>query len=76
MEHEDLGAIARAIIDANQYMTIGTADQSGTPLVSRVWRPWTRDDVRHLRAIVSTARPSPSFSCSGPQDRQTPVSID
>ncbi len=26
---QDLGAIARAIIDANVYMTLGTADEAG-----------------------------------------------
>ena len=30
-------AIARAIIDAQQYMTIATADVDGTPLASPVW---------------------------------------
>jgi hypothetical protein len=34
---QDLGAIARAIIDSNRYMTIGTADGSGRPWVSPVW---------------------------------------
>jgi nitroimidazol reductase NimA-like FMN-containing flavoprotein (pyridoxamine 5'-phosphate oxidase superfamily) len=35
-EHE-LGAIARAIIDANLYMVLGTADQAGRPWVSPVY---------------------------------------
>jgi nitroimidazol reductase NimA-like FMN-containing flavoprotein (pyridoxamine 5'-phosphate oxidase superfamily) len=30
-------AIARATIDANTYMTLGTADESGLPWVSPVW---------------------------------------
>ena len=34
---EDLGAIARAIIDANTYMTLGTADGEGRPWVSPVY---------------------------------------
>jgi nitroimidazol reductase NimA-like FMN-containing flavoprotein (pyridoxamine 5'-phosphate oxidase superfamily) len=35
-EH-DLGAIARAIIDANLYMVLGTADEAGLPWVSPVY---------------------------------------
>jgi hypothetical protein len=34
---QELGAIARAIIDSNSYMTLGTADESGQPWVSPVW---------------------------------------
>jgi Pyridoxamine 5'-phosphate oxidase len=34
---EQLEAIARAIIDENPYMTLGTADESGVPWVSPVW---------------------------------------
>jgi Pyridoxamine 5'-phosphate oxidase len=30
----DRAAIARATIDANTYMTLGTADESGLPWVS------------------------------------------
>jgi len=33
----DLGAIARTIIDANTYMTLGTADGEGRPWVSPVY---------------------------------------
>ncbi|MDP9135588.1 MAG: pyridoxamine 5'-phosphate oxidase family protein [Actinomycetota bacterium] len=33
----DLAATTRAIIDANRYMTLGTADESGLPWVSPVW---------------------------------------
>lgn len=36
-QQEDLGAIARAIIDANLYMVLGTADDSGRPWVSPVY---------------------------------------
>jgi hypothetical protein len=36
-QDEELGAIARAIIDANQYMTLGTADSGGRPWVSPVF---------------------------------------
>jgi nitroimidazol reductase NimA-like FMN-containing flavoprotein (pyridoxamine 5'-phosphate oxidase superfamily) len=30
-------AAARAVIDANSYMTLGTADESGLPWVTPVW---------------------------------------
>jgi uncharacterized protein YhbP (UPF0306 family) len=33
----DFGAIARAIIDSNLYMTLGTADENGRPWVSPVY---------------------------------------
>ena len=33
----DPAAAARAVIDANRYMTLGTADQSGRPWVTPVW---------------------------------------
>jgi uncharacterized protein YhbP (UPF0306 family) len=34
---EELGAVARAIIDAGSYMVLGTADASGLPWASPVW---------------------------------------
>ena len=34
---QDLGAIARSIVDANRFMALGTADARGTPWVSPVW---------------------------------------
>jgi nitroimidazol reductase NimA-like FMN-containing flavoprotein (pyridoxamine 5'-phosphate oxidase superfamily) len=37
MDGEELADIARKVIDANQYMTIGTADGEGAPWVSPVW---------------------------------------
>ena len=36
-QDEELRALARTIIDANRYMTLGTADESGLPWVSPVW---------------------------------------
>jgi nitroimidazol reductase NimA-like FMN-containing flavoprotein (pyridoxamine 5'-phosphate oxidase superfamily) len=33
----DLAAVARAIIDANLYMVLGTADEAGNPWVSPVY---------------------------------------
>ena len=37
MNREDLGATAKAIIDANLYRVIGTADQAGRPWASPVY---------------------------------------
>jgi nitroimidazol reductase NimA-like FMN-containing flavoprotein (pyridoxamine 5'-phosphate oxidase superfamily) len=34
---DDLRASARAVIDSNSYMTLGTADEAGRPWVSPVW---------------------------------------
>jgi uncharacterized protein YhbP (UPF0306 family) len=34
---DDLGAVARAIIDSNLYMVLGTADENGRPWVSPVY---------------------------------------
>lgn len=34
---QDLGAIARGIIDSNRYMILGTADETGRPWVSPVY---------------------------------------
>ncbi len=34
---DDLGAIARSIIDANRFMTLATADEQGSPWASPVW---------------------------------------
>lgn len=37
MTHDDLAAHARAIIDANLYLTLGTADPDGRPWTSPVY---------------------------------------
>jgi hypothetical protein len=36
-QQEDLGAIARGIIDSNRYMVLGTADETGRPWASPVY---------------------------------------
>jgi uncharacterized protein YhbP (UPF0306 family) len=36
-EPADLDAVARAIVDDNQYMTIATVDQDGAPWATPVW---------------------------------------
>ena len=61
---QELGAIARTIIDSNNYMTLGTADENGLPWPSPVWYApseyreffWVSSpDVRHSRNLA--ARP-------------------
>ena len=49
---QDLGAIARAIIDSDRYMTLGTADESGQPWVSPVW--YASADYRELFWVSSS----------------------
>jgi hypothetical protein len=36
-DQQDLGAIARSIIESNWYMALGTADETGRPWVSPVY---------------------------------------
>lgn len=65
---DDLDAHARALIDANRYVTLGTADADGTPWVSPVYFAtadyaefyWmSATDARHSRNIAE--RPQVSF---------------
>jgi nitroimidazol reductase NimA-like FMN-containing flavoprotein (pyridoxamine 5'-phosphate oxidase superfamily) len=58
---EDLAAIARRVVDANIYMTLGTVDEGGLPWVSPVWFAhaeyreffWvSRPDARHSRNLA------------------------
>lgn len=37
MNQQDLGTVAKAIIDSNMYMVLGTADEFGQPWVSPVY---------------------------------------
>src|SRR3954452_21017148 len=64
---EDLDAVARAIVDADRYMTIGTADRDGVPWVSPVWYApdgdaeflWVSDPAaRHSRNLAARPRTS------------------
>jgi hypothetical protein len=63
--NERLNDLARAIIDSNRYMALGTADPEGNPWVSPVWFAsedyvrfhWlSSPDARHSRNVA--ARPS------------------
>ena len=54
----ELDAVVRAIVDANQYMTLATADPAGVPWASPVWYAvadyreffWVSDRRRGIRA--------------------------
>jgi hypothetical protein len=61
MNQQDLGTVARNIIDSMMYMVLGTADDSGQPWVSPVYFAaedythfyWVSSpEVRHSRNIV------------------------
>ena len=76
-QHLDLRATARAIIDSNFYMTLGTADENGRPWVSPVYYAhegyanfyWVSSpEATHSRKIA--ARPEVSMVIF---DSRTPV---
>jgi len=61
MNEQDLGNIARTIIDSTMYMVLGTADEYGQPWVSPVYYASARyrefywvssPEVRHSRNIL------------------------
>lgn len=65
MNQQDLGAVVREIINANMYMVLGTADESGGPWVSPVYYAsagftefyWVSSpEVRHSRNIAVRSR--------------------
>jgi|SRR5215208_1541044 len=65
MNQQDLGAVVREIINANMYMVLGTADESGEPWASPVYYApagftafyWVSSpDVRHSRNIAVRSR--------------------
>jgi uncharacterized protein YhbP (UPF0306 family) len=53
----ELEALARAIIDANLYMTLATADESGRPWASPVYFA-----VEHYREFIWVSRPEATHS--------------
>jgi nitroimidazol reductase NimA-like FMN-containing flavoprotein (pyridoxamine 5'-phosphate oxidase superfamily) len=64
-EQQDLGALARNIIDSNMYMVLGTADESGQPWVTPVYYASARyrefywvssPKVRHSRNLAVRPR--------------------
>jgi nitroimidazol reductase NimA-like FMN-containing flavoprotein (pyridoxamine 5'-phosphate oxidase superfamily) len=50
-DHDDLGAAAKAIVDANRYLVLGTADETGLPWVSPVW--YATEDYRSFFWVSS-----------------------
>jgi nitroimidazol reductase NimA-like FMN-containing flavoprotein (pyridoxamine 5'-phosphate oxidase superfamily) len=46
MSQDELNDLARTVIDANSYMVLGTADETGHPWVTPVW--FASDDYRHF----------------------------
>ena len=61
MNQQDLGDLARTIVDSNMYMVLGTADESGQPWVTPVYYAssgytefyWVSSpEVRHSRNIA------------------------
>lgn len=65
MNQQDLAAVVREIINANMYMVLGTADESGEPWVSPVYYAsagftefyWVSSpEVRHSRNIAVRSR--------------------
>jgi len=48
---QDLGTIARSIVDTNRFMTLATADESGLPWASPVW--YAPADYRELYWVSS-----------------------
>ena len=51
MTEQDLGAIARSIVDTHRFMTLATADESGLPWASPVW--YAPADYRELYWVSS-----------------------
>jgi len=79
MNQQDLGAIARTIIEANMYMVLGTADKTGRPWVSPVYYAsagynefyWVSSpEARHSRNLAT--RPQVSIVIF---DSQAPIGI-
>ena len=51
MSQDELSDLARTVIDANSYMALGTADESGHPWVSPVW--FASEDYRQFHWVSS-----------------------
>ena len=61
MTREELGDLARTVIDTNRYMALGTADEAGHPWVSPVW--FASEDYRRFHWVSSPdARHSQNLS--------------
>ncbi len=51
MSQDELSDLARTVIDANRYMALGTADETGRPWVSPVW--FASEDYRRFHWVSS-----------------------
>jgi nitroimidazol reductase NimA-like FMN-containing flavoprotein (pyridoxamine 5'-phosphate oxidase superfamily) len=51
MSQDELSDLARTVIDANRYMALGTADQTGRPWVTPVW--FASEDYRQFHWVSS-----------------------
>jgi nitroimidazol reductase NimA-like FMN-containing flavoprotein (pyridoxamine 5'-phosphate oxidase superfamily) len=51
MSQDELNDLARTVIDANSYLALGTADETGRPWVSPVW--FATEDYRHFHWVSS-----------------------
>ena len=78
MTHDDLAAHARALLDTNRYLTLGTIDPDGRPWTSPVYFSsmglrafyWTSaTDAQHSRNLAE--RPQVSIVVSTPPSRRT-----
>jgi nitroimidazol reductase NimA-like FMN-containing flavoprotein (pyridoxamine 5'-phosphate oxidase superfamily) len=69
-QEQDLGALARSIIDANRFMVLGTADASGTPWVSPVWYA-----PRSYRECVWVSRPGTRHSRNIAERPQVAIAV-
>jgi predicted pyridoxine 5'-phosphate oxidase superfamily flavin-nucleotide-binding protein len=64
---DDLGAIARSIVDSNRFMTLATADGDGTPWASPVW--YAPVEYREFLWVSSPEARTRGTSPSGPNWR-------
>jgi nitroimidazol reductase NimA-like FMN-containing flavoprotein (pyridoxamine 5'-phosphate oxidase superfamily) len=86
MDAADGARMATAIIDANVYMTLATADAGGTPWASPVWFAadgyrrflWvSRPDTRHSRNVAARAEVGiVIFDSTVPEDEAAAVYLD
>ena len=51
MSQDEFGNQAKAVIDSNRYMALGTADKAGHPWVSPVW--FASEDYRNFHWVSS-----------------------
>ena len=67
---EDPAAVAREIIDANQYMVLATADEAGRPWISPVWFAHDR-----YRSFLWLSRPGRKHSQLISDRREVAITI-